>query len=63
MKVRYNLFDTDFEVICDMSKEQLANRIIDFANKLKTEDNDIKNLEYIQNIIDTMVVDIDESLV
>ena len=62
MKVPFEFFDVDFENICDLSKEDLANRIIEFANKLKTESNDVVNLQHIQNIVDHMASEVSEEL-
>lgn len=63
MKVPFEFFDANFEVICNMSKQELADRIIFFANKLKSENDDVTNLTHIQDIIEFMANEIDESLV
>ena len=53
INVPYEFFEVEFENVCDLTKSEMADRIILLANKLKTSD-DATILQHIEVCLMTL---------
>jgi len=53
INVPYEFFETEFENVCDLTKSEMADRIISLADKLKTSD-DATILQHIEVCLMTL---------